>query len=120
VAADPEYRVRLVEVPSLEVLQERVATIRRLRVACDYTNALQLVPDTVRGLHGMLGGSDWREALRLLILAEEAAASIVRYQGGVPASALISERMRDTARRLEDPVMVSLAAFRLLRRWRPP
>jgi hypothetical protein len=49
--------------------------------------------------------------MRLLILAEEATASIVRYQGSVHASALIAERMRDTARRLEEPVMVSLAAF---------
>jgi transcriptional regulator with XRE-family HTH domain len=111
VAADPEYRSSLADLPSLTLLQERVAIIRRLRIACDYTPALQLVPDTVRGLHALLSGPDWREVLKLLILTEEAAASIVRYQGNVPASALIAERMRDTARRLEDPVMLSLAAF---------
>ncbi len=111
VAADPEYPSRLNNVPPLDALKDRVATIRRLRVACDYNTALQLVPETVHGLHALLNGSDWREALRLLVLAEEATASIVRYQGSVPASALIAERMRDTARLLEDPVMVSLAAF---------
>jgi hypothetical protein len=111
VAADPEYPSASTGGPPLDVLKERVSNLRRLRVACDYANALRVVPETVRGLHGLLQGPDWREALRLLVLTEEAAASIVRYQGSIHASALISERMRDTARRLEDPVMTSLAAF---------
>src|SRR5262245_38447539 len=54
VAADPEYVSPVGGVPPLTVLQERVAAIRRLRVACDYTNALHLVPETVSGLHAML------------------------------------------------------------------
>jgi transcriptional regulator with XRE-family HTH domain len=111
VAADPEYKSRMVDTPLLKALKERVATIRRLREACDYTNALRMLPDTVRGLHARLDGKDWREALRLLVLAEEAAASIVRYQSTAPASAMIAERMWGTARRLENPVMASLAAF---------
>jgi transcriptional regulator with XRE-family HTH domain len=111
VAADPEYPSAAAMVPPLEVLKERVVTIRRLRVACDYAKALQLVPETVGCLHPLLSGPDWREAMRLLILAEEATASIVRYQGSVHASAMIAERMRDTARQLEEPVMVALAAF---------
>jgi transcriptional regulator with XRE-family HTH domain len=111
VAADPEYGSRMTDIPPLKTLEERVATIRQLRVACDYASALRMLPDTVRGLHATLNGRDWRTALRLLILAEEAAASIVRYQGTAPAMAMITERMREAARRLEDPVMTSLAAF---------
>jgi transcriptional regulator with XRE-family HTH domain len=110
-AADPEYASQMADIPPLKALEERVATIRRLRVACDYGNALRMLPDTVRGLHATLNRPDWRDALRLLILAEEAAASIVRYQGTAWASAMITERMREAARRLEDPAMVSLAAF---------
>jgi hypothetical protein len=111
VAADPEFPSDWSGGPPLEVLNARVATIRHLRVACAYDAALQLAVGTVRGLHALLNGPSWREALRLLILTEEAAASVIRHQGGVPASALIAERMRDAARRLEDPVMMSLAAF---------
>jgi hypothetical protein len=109
--ADPEYKSQLADVPALNVLEERVATIRQLRITCNYASALRLLPDTVRGLHARLNSSDWHNALRLLILAEEAAASIVRYQGTAPAMAMITERMREAARRLEDEVMIGLAAF---------
>lgn len=110
-AADPEYPSRMAEIPSLETLRGRVGAIRKLRVSCDYGNALRLLPETVRGLHAHLALPDWRESMRLLILVEEAAASIVRYQGSAHGCALIAERMRETARRLDDPVMISLAAF---------
>jgi hypothetical protein len=88
-----------------------VVQIRRLRVACRYNSALRLVPDTVRSLHALLAGKQWRKAARLLVLTEEAAASIVRYVGHAQASAIIAERMRQLACRAEEPILVSLAAF---------
>jgi transcriptional regulator with XRE-family HTH domain len=109
--ADPEYSSGISDAAPLDVLEERVAAIRRLRVACDYASALRLVPDTVRRLHAKLNGTEWREALRLLILAEEAVASMVRYQGTAAAMAMVTERMRDLSRMLGDPVIGSLAAF---------
>ncbi len=109
--ADPEYSSRMTDAPLLRALEERVATIRRLRLECNYVTALRMLPETVYGLHARLSGPDEREALRLLILLEEAASSIVRYQGTASATALITERMRDTARRLEDPLMIALAAL---------
>jgi hypothetical protein len=111
ISADPEYRAEVTQAPPLKNLEEAVATIRRLRVACDYSAALRLVPDTVAGLHSRLNTRDWRQALRLLILLEEAAASIVRYLGTPQASVIVAERMREAARRLEEPLMIALAAF---------
>ena len=110
-AADPEHRSHLVDVPPIEVLEDQVSTIRRLRVGCKYGDALRLLPGTVRALHAMLNGAAWRNALRLLILAEEAAASIIRYQGTVSAMTLVAERLKDSASLLGDPVLTALGAF---------
>jgi transcriptional regulator with XRE-family HTH domain len=112
--ADPEYIPKAGHAPSLDALGYQVSTIRRHRVLCEYHEAAKLLPEAIRGAHAALSSanrSDFHQALRLLILANEAAASVVRYLGTPPAMALVAERMRDAARLLEAPIMSAYASY---------
>lgn len=115
ISADLEHQPRgaLHDIPPLKALQQRVALVRRRRVECDYLGALSLVPAAVHSLHAWLAkpSPGWKEALRLLVLLEEATASIVRYLGAPLASVIVAEHMQDASRRLGDPLMTALAAF---------
>lgn len=113
--ADPEFPSlsRGGALMPLAGLTERVALIRDLRVQCRYPEVARLLPDAVHGLYTHIGGKDTDEALRLLILVDEVAASVMRYIGTPTGMSLMAERMRGAARMLGDPVLEAYSLYTL-------
>lgn len=95
----------------LAPLLRQLDLVTGLRLKCDYTGAAKLMPDLLRGLHAAAFGSERDEALRALVLADDAASFIVRYLGDPASAVLIADRGRQAATASEDPVMLGMASW---------
>lgn len=97
--------------PPVEQLSAEAELILDLRTRCDYRGAVQRLPALIRGLYAAAGGRDRKQALRALVIAEDAASFVVRYMGHPAPSCLLAERAQQAAEVLDDPVMLALAAW---------
>jgi transcriptional regulator with XRE-family HTH domain len=84
-----------------------------LRLRCDYVGAARLLPAVLRELHAHTYGSGRREALALLVRTADACSFVMRYLGYPAEAWLASDRSRDAAQALEDPVLLGLSAWSL-------
>lgn len=96
----------------IEATLRELEAVCGLRLRCDYAAAVRRLPALTRDLHAATFGPDRAEALRGLVLAEDAAAFTLRYLNNEPIwSYLVAERAQQAAEELDDPVMLGLAAF---------
>lgn len=95
----------------LAPLLQQLDLVMALRLKCDYTGAARLIPELLRGLHAAAYGHERDDALRALVLAEDAASFVVRYLGDPASSVLVADRGRQAATVLQDPVMLGMAAW---------
>jgi hypothetical protein len=72
-----------------------------------------MLPGVLRELHAHTHGHGRREALRLLVRTADACSFVMRYLGYPGEAWLASNRSRDAAVVLEDPVMLGLSAWSL-------
>jgi transcriptional regulator with XRE-family HTH domain len=92
-------------------LLQQLDLLTSLRFKCDYVGAGRLLPDLLRGLHAASFGDDRTQALRALVLADEAASFVVRYLGDPASAVLIADRSRQAAIALGDPVMLGMSSW---------
>jgi transcriptional regulator with XRE-family HTH domain len=87
--------------------------IQELRLRCEYASATRMLPRILRELHAHAAGRDRAQALRLLVRTADSASYVVRYLGYPAEAWLASDRSRDAALALGDPVMLGLSAWSL-------
>jgi hypothetical protein len=97
--------------PPIEALRRETALVAELRRHCDYAGVGQRLPQLLRELHAAAAGPDRQDALRLLVEATRHAAANVRYVGYPGESLFATERCRQAARELDDPVLIALAEY---------
>lgn len=97
--------------PPIAQLSAEVELLLDLRQRCDYRGAARRLPALIRGLHAAAHGPERAQALRALVITEDAASFIVRYLGYPDASCLVAERAWQAAEMLEDPVMLALGTW---------
>lgn len=95
----------------IEALTERALAAIALRQACDYARLTRLLPALVRDLYAATAGPDKEQALTLLIRVAEAASFAVRYTGQPAAATVASDRARQAAVMLGDPVMLAFGEW---------
>lgn len=97
----------------LPAVARDAALIWDLRLRCDYSGAARMLPGVLRELHAHARGADREAALRLLVRTADAASFVVRYLGYAAEAWLASDRARDAALALDDPVLIGLSAWSL-------
>ncbi len=97
----------------LDVVAADAELVWDLRLRCDYAGAGRMLPRVLRELHAHAKGREAARALHLLTRTADAASFIVRYVGHQGEAFLASDRARDAARTLGEPVTVGLAAWSL-------
>lgn len=95
----------------IQALTERSTAAIALRQACDYARLTRLLPALVRDLYTATAGADRDQALTLLVRVAEAASFAVRYTGQVAAATVASDRARQAAIMLGDPVMLAFGEW---------
>lgn len=98
--------------PLAEVARE-AALIWDLRLRCDYGGAARMLPTVLRELHACARGATRAKALRLLVRTADTCSFVVRYLGFPAEAWLASDRAKDAATALGDPVMLGLSAWSL-------
>jgi transcriptional regulator with XRE-family HTH domain len=98
--------------PLPEVARDAVL-IWDLRLRCEYAGASRMLPGVLRELHAHARGPDRAQALPLLVRTADAASFVVRYLGYPAEAWLASDRARDAALALGDPVLLGLSAWSL-------
>lgn len=93
------------------MLGRELELVRGLRIKCDYIAAANRIPNLIRGLQAAAYGPDRERALRGLVIAEDTASFVVRYAGHPGSACLVADRAHQAAERLDDPVMLGLAAW---------
>ncbi|MGH3738095.1 MAG: helix-turn-helix domain-containing protein [Micromonosporaceae bacterium] len=113
-AAVPEVRAALAEIalgleprvlPTAQ-LAEEVATVHRLRAACDYAALAQRLPPLLRAL-----GSGDREVHGLLVQALYVTAFVLKYLGFADLAQTAAQQCWLEARDLEDPAWQAVSDF---------
>lgn len=95
----------------LAELRKRMAMLDGPRDRADYTATGQILPDLLLDLHAATEGPDWRPAMRMLVEATHTARGTLRGLGYRAEYTFASERVRQWAERLEEPVPLALAAW---------
>lgn len=91
----------------LAALTERVDKVLDMRQRCDYSTLARRLPALVRDLHDATTGPDRDQALAMLARVCEAASFALRYLGDPGAATIASDRARQAALALGEPVMLS-------------
>lgn len=94
-------------VAPLGALTERFNQAIDMRQRCAYAALARRLPALVRDLYDATTGPDRGEALRMLARVAEAASFALRYLGDTSAAAIASDRARQAAITLGDPVMLA-------------
>lgn len=100
-----------VEPPPMPGLQQELDLCLDLVARCDFSGATRRLPELLTGLHAASFGPDKPQALRGLVLAEEATVFAMRYLDHPTSGCLIADRAQQAAEVLEDPVMLALAGW---------
>lgn len=86
-------------------LAGRVDDIVTMRKACDFTTLVRRLPLLVTALYDATTGPDRAQALDGLVRVNEAASFAVRFTGDPRAATICSDRARQAAQLLGDPVL---------------
>lgn len=93
------------------LLTERVNDVVRMRKACDYTTMIRRLPALVTTLYEATAGPDRALALSGLVRVTEAASFAVRFTGDPRSATIASDRSRQAAAALGDPVLMSFGEW---------
>lgn len=97
-------------------LTSQVTSAWRLRQRAHYEALSQLLPPLLRQARtsaAASSGADQQQAGRVVVHAYNAASSLLKKLGDGPLALLAADRAVQTARTLDDPVLVAAALFRL-------
>jgi transcriptional regulator with XRE-family HTH domain len=111
VDADLEFPPATGHLEPIAALTERTTKAIELRQACDYAALTRQLPALVTDLYAATAGDDQAQALRLLTRVAEAASFAVRYTGNPGAATVASDRARQAAVMLGDPVMIAFGEW---------
>lgn len=95
----------------IQRLREQVDGAITRRQRCDYTALTRQLPQLVRWLYQATAGPDRAEALGMLVRVAEAASFAVRYTGDPRNAVIASDRARQAAVELGDPVLLSFGEW---------
>lgn len=108
IAADLDFAPRpTADLAPIDVLTDRVAAAVDMRQRCAYADLARRLPALIRDLYDATSGPDWQQALRMLSRVAESASFALRYLGDPSAATIASDRARQAALVLNDPVLLS-------------
>jgi transcriptional regulator with XRE-family HTH domain len=93
----------------IEVLADRVTAAIDMRQRCNYAELARRLPALTRDLYDATTGPDRMQALAMLARIAEAASFAVRYLGDPRSATIASDRARQAAVALGDPVMLAFS-----------
>lgn len=92
-------------------LTEWVDDVVRMRKACEYSAMVRRLPALVRALYEATTGPDRAVALDGLVRVNEAASFAVRFTGDPRSATIASDRSRQAAQLLGDPVLLAFGEW---------
>lgn len=109
--ADLEFEPAAGELTPIAGLTDRVAGLIDLRQRCAYADLARRLPALVADLYRATTGPDRAPALGMLVRVAEAASFAVRYLGDPRSASIASDRARQAAVELGDPIMLAFGEW---------